>query len=88
VKFKILLPDEKIEKILHLSNDILEKGQVSIRQFTSLIGLFNSASTAIQLGPLYHRYLDSEKCSALETNSQNYDRKMIISEKSRDEIMW
>lgn len=55
VSFQFLLPDEKIEKILHLSSDILRKDQVSIREVTALIGSYNSASTAIQLGPLYHR---------------------------------
>lgn len=40
------------------------------------------------MGQLYHRYLDKDKCSALEINFQNYDRNMIISEKSRHEIMW
>lgn len=55
VSFQFLLPDEKIEKILHLSSDNLRKDQVSIRKVTALIVLYNSASTAIQLGPLYHR---------------------------------
>lgn len=61
VSFQFLLPDEKIKKILHLSSDILRKDQVSIREVTALIGSYNSASTAIQLGPLYHRYLDRIK---------------------------
>ena len=58
---------------LQSSNDTTEKDHVSIKQLTALIGLFNSASTAIQLGQLNHRYLDRDKCSAVETNNQNYD---------------
>lgn len=88
VTFQFSLPDEKIEKILHLSSETLRKDQVSIREVTALIGLYNSASTAIQLGPLYHRYLDRDKCTALQNNFQNYDRKMIISEESKSEINW
>lgn len=53
---------------LQSSNDTTEKDHVSIKQHTALIGLFNSASTAVQLGPLHHRYLDRDKRSAMETS--------------------
>lgn len=40
VSFQFLLPDEKIEKILHLSSDILRKDQVSITEVRALIHRF------------------------------------------------
>ena len=56
-QFKLFLPEKKLEKILESSKRILMKSKVSIREITALIGLYNSASMAIQLGPLFHRYL-------------------------------
>ena len=47
------------------------KSKVTRREINALIGLYNSASVAIQLGPLFHRYLDCDKCLALKENLQN-----------------
>ena len=87
-QFKLFLPEEKLEKILESSKRILMKSKVSIREITALIGLYNSASMAIQLGPLFHRYLDSDKCLALKENLQNYDKKICLSNNSVNEIEW
>lgn len=72
VNFMFLYLMKKLNFLLHLSSGILRKDQVSIRKV--LIGLYNSASTAIQLGQLYLRYLDRDKCTALNFFFQNYDR--------------
>ena len=63
----------KLESWNESSNDTTEKDHVSIIQLTALIRLFNSASTAIQLGQLNNRYWARDKFSAVETNNQNYD---------------
>ncbi|VDI57583.1 Hypothetical predicted protein [Mytilus galloprovincialis] len=58
------------------------------QEVSSLIGLFTSASCAVLLAPIFHRYLDIEKTLALSKNNDNYDGIMSLSENSRNEILW
>lgn len=70
-EFPVFVPDKFFFFSFYIYLGILRKDQVSIRKV--LIGLYNSASTAIQLGQLYLSYLDRDKCTALKNNFQNYD---------------
>lgn len=88
VQFKVFLTEEKIQKILKSANKIYSLYNPVIREVSSLIGLFTSASCAVLLAPIFHRYLDIEKTLALSKNNDNYDGIMSLSENSRNEILW
>ncbi|CAC5404058.1 unnamed protein product [Mytilus coruscus] len=65
-----------------------QRGRRYLREVSSLIGLFTSASCAVLLAPIFHRYLDIEKTLALSNNNDNYDGIMSLSENSKNEILW
>lgn len=88
VLFKVFLPEEKIEKILDLSNKILKKDKITIRSLAQLIGLYASSYHAILLAHLNHRYLDIDKTNALKQSNNNYNSKLVLSYQSKSEITW
>lgn len=88
VKFKVFLPDEKIDKIITYSDTLLNKKVFTIREIARLIGLFTSSLHAINLDALFFRYLDRDKVQALTRENNNYDAEMLLSEFSRNEIIW
>ncbi|VDI02304.1 Hypothetical predicted protein [Mytilus galloprovincialis] len=65
VLFKVFLPEEKVRKIIELSNKMLKAHKVSIRSLAQLTGLYSSAHYAVQYAHLFHRYLDLDKTQAL-----------------------
>ena len=75
VEFKVYLPQEKVEKILKVSLEILKKEKISVREVSALIGLYSSSRCAILLAPLFLRELDREKCDVLKENNSEYDKK-------------
>lgn len=88
VEFKVFLPEEKIDKIKEKSSKILHASESSIREISVLIGLYMSSRCAILLAPLFCRYLDMEKCRALQENSSDYDAKFSLSDLAKQEILW
>ena len=80
VKFKVFLPDDKINKIISYCDTLLNKKVCVIREIAKLIGLFTSSLHAINLGALSFRYLDKDKVQALAMENGNYDAKIILSE--------
>ena len=88
VEFKVYLTDEKIQKILNLSQIILSDIRVKIRQFASLIGLLVHACNAVFQGPLHYRALERDKNKNLKMNNDDFDSFMICSDRSLAEILW
>lgn len=90
VKFKVFLPDEKIDKIIPYCDTctLLNKKVCTIRKVAGLTWLFTSSLHAINLGALFFRYLDRDKVQALTEENDNYDAEMLLSEFSRNEIIW
>ncbi|XP_052694156.1 uncharacterized protein LOC128172399 isoform X2 [Crassostrea angulata] len=88
VKFKVYLPDEKVEKIISYCNLISTKKVCFIREVARLIGLFTSSLHAINLGALFFRYLDRDKVQALAKENNDYDAQMLLSDMSINEIVW
>ena len=87
-QFKVLLPVEKMQKITEMCKIILGKKMVKIRLIARLLGYLNSAYVAVELAPLYTRFLNRDKVRALEIHKDNYDANMIISQDSVLEINW
>ena len=88
VQFKVYLPEDKIDKIVKLSEFCLRKKVVKMKIVAQLIGLYNSARYGILLAPLFHRYLDVDKTKSLSTANNDYDSDMCLSTEGRNEILW
>lgn len=88
VLFRVFLPEEKIQKIIELSNIVLRNKKVQIRHVAQLVGLFSSAQYAITHAHLFHRYLDIDKTKALKKSNKDYNAFLHISEESKSEIIW
>ena len=43
---------------------------------------------AVPLGPLYYRVLEKDKNRALSENKGNWERKVLVSEGSKNELRW
>lgn len=88
VQFKVYLPEDKIEKIIEHSKKMLDKKLVTVRQVSTLIGLYSSARCAILLAPLFLRNLDIEKSEALKECNFDYDKVITLSDLAKQEILW
>lgn len=86
-QFKVFLPQEKIQKILQICDLVLNGTVVKIRLVARLLGLFTSAYQAVQLAPLFTRFLNRDKVRALGYKN-DYDANMKISQDSVEEINW
>ena len=54
----------------------------------SCIGLMVASFVPVPLGPLYYRALEKDKNRALSENKGNWERKMLVSEESKNELRW
>ena len=79
---------EKIEKIIHTCQGLLQCPHPTIREVASTLGLLISNFPAAQLGPLHFRSLDMDKTEALRLNKGNFDAFMQLSELSRSDLQW
>ena len=79
---------EKIEKIIHTCQGLLQCPHPTIREMASTLGLLISNFPAAQLGLLYIRSLDMDKTEALRLNKGNFDAFMQLSELSRSDLQW
>ena len=79
---------EKIEKIIHTCQALLECPHPTVREVASTLGLLISNFPAAKLGPLHFRSLDMDKIEALRLNKGNFDAFMQLSELSRSDLKW
>ena len=88
VSMTVSLTDEKKAKLLKLIEEVLGKHLVKIRDVASLIGKMVSSFPGSLYGPLYYRTIECDKNKALKQSKGNFERKMQLSEESRQEILW
>ena len=77
---------EKIEKIIHTCQGLLEYPHPTIRMVASTLGLLISNFLAAKLGPLHFRSLDMDKTEALRLNKGNFDAFMQLSKLLRNDL--
>ena len=87
VKFLVILPEEKVQKIVNLAFFLLEKEDISARLLASFIGLILNAFYAVFEGPLHYRSLERDKILALN-GTWNFENRVTLSDKSREELHW
>ena len=79
---------EKIEKIIHTCQGLLQCPHPTVREVASTLGLLISNVPAAKLGPLHFRSLDMDKTEALRLNKGSFDAFMSLSEFSRSDLQW
>ena len=61
VRFLVILPEEKVQKISNFACLLLEKENISAHILASFIGLILNAFYAVFEGPLHYRSLERDK---------------------------
>lgn len=87
-EYAIKLPEEKKEKIIHLVDRFIELKHCTIQEFARLIGKLVSCCIAIEFGWLYTKQLEKEKIFQLIFNDYNYNRKMSIPNRVKEDLIW
>ena len=81
------LPKEKRLKVQNHCQDILEKGKVTVRELSKLIGRLSSTTIAVLLAPLHYRHLQHQQIHKLICHN-SFEEKVIISVETRNELLW
>ena len=84
----LTLTDKKKSNLVKLLNSVISKEQCTIYEFAKIIGKLISACTAVEYGWLYTKVMEREKIIALRSNFDNYNKKMRISNKVKEDIKW
>ena len=87
-KMIVTLPVEKREKLIKLGTELLECEQVLILSLASFIGNLVSCFEAVQMGPLYYRYLEINKTLALRKSKGDFNSFTTLCSESKNEINW
>lgn len=88
VAMTVTLSGEKINKIKDLCTDLLNKNIDTIRNVAKVIGSLLSVFSAIDLGPLHYRALETAKSEAVKASQGNFDAEMSITEEMKSELKW
>ena len=84
----IRLPDEKNGKIIQLCHDIIGRPQVTIREFSKLIGKLVATEPGVEYAQLRYKPMERIKEKQLKLNNGNFDAWMKISSSCRRHIQW
>ena len=85
---KIRLTKEKISKIMLYITGLLNSERNTIREVAQVIGLLVSSLPAVRYGECHYRALEQDKIIALKTAKGNFDRPMLLSSRSIQELNW
>ena len=84
----IRLPDEKKGKIIKLCHDIIGRSEVTIREFSKLIGKLVATEPGVEYAQLRYKPMEKIKEKQLKLNNGNFDASMKISSSCRGHIQW
>ena len=85
VEFKIFLTEEKVNKVLLMAKQLLQKRIVVVRELASFIGLIINAFYAVFEAPLHYRGMERNKLKSLGMN-MDFDNEVPLSQESIQEI--
>ena len=83
----LLLPDEKVDKILCACLNLLTCVNPSVREVAHVIGLLVSAFPAVNLLKLHYRSIELCKSQALSVNP-DFDHKIQLDPCARSDLRW
>ena len=84
----VSLTKEKKINIMQFCEELLKNQDLTIRRVAKLLGKISSSIIAVIMGRLHYRALEKDKIQALRLNKGNFEAKMYISKKGRDDITW
>ena len=82
------LLETEIHEIRQLCSELQKSPSTSIWQVAKVIGKLVAAFPATQYGPLLYRSIEKDKVVALKLNRGHFDRKMSLSQESKQELQW
>ena len=88
VNLLVILPQMKVDKIISICTDLLERKGCALRTLASLIGKLQNALTAILPAPLHFRLMQMANIRALAKEQQNYAANLILPESALSELRW
>ena len=89
IKITAELPQDKIDTIVDLATEIYHStSPVAICLFSKFIGYLVSSFPAVEPGPLFYQSLEKDKIQGLKENNFTYDAKAILSDQSKEDLLW
>lgn len=82
------LPEAKMHEIKQLCSELRLSQSTTIRQVAKVIGKLVAAFPAVLYGPLFYRSIEKDKVVALKLHRGHFDRKMSLSQESKQELQW
>ena len=87
IEMTFSIPQAKIEKLTKISLEMLEKGEPSVRELSSIIGKLRATAPAFTHAPLQVRYLQLALIEA-QHQGKTYAKTVKLNEKARLELQW
>ena len=87
ISMTLLLPDEKVDKILYACQNLLTCVNPSVREVAHGIGLLVSAFPAVNFLKLHYRSIELCKSQALSVNP-DFDQKIQLDPLARSDLRW
>ena len=84
----VRLPLEKKESTLKLCLSVYKRSQITIREFSRLIGKLVATEPGVEYAHLRYKPLERIKEKHLKFNNGNFDSTMIISRSCKSHIQW
>lgn len=82
------LPSDKVEKVESVCKLLLKESVASIQVVSSAVGLLNSYAKAVDYGDNHIKKLEINKVRALQSSKGNFDVKMEVSRKGKQDLSW
>ena len=80
------LPKEKLLKVQNHCQEILEKGKITVRKLSKLIGRLSSTAIAVLPAPIHYRHLQHQQIQKLICHNP-FQEKVAISVEVRKELL-
>ena len=86
-RMKLTLPEEKVQQIITDCQSATNKGRVTVRELSKLIGRMSATMLAVLPAPLCYRGLQQLKNRAFAT-SQSYETTVTLTKEAIVELRW
>ena len=87
-KLTLNLPKEKLLKVQKHCQEILEKGKVTVRELSKLIGRLSFTAIVILPTPLHYRHLQHKKIQKLICHNTFEEKVEILVEARKELLSW
>ena len=79
---------ERKQTILSTASKLLTGSSSAVRELAQFIGQVVSCFQGVKFGPLWYRYMESDKIKALKQNKGDYESKVVFSNEAKSEMIW